>query len=166
MVASALAAFGVGLVVKNGLGEGSVYGDALALAMTVFMAAAIVIVRRATVTIPMVPAACLSALLSCFVSLPFAAPMSATPIDLGYLVIFGASNMGLGLILFTSGARLIPAAQTALIGVLDAPLAPIWVWLAFGEVPKLSTIVGGSVVLFAVVGHILYETKKLEPHAC
>ena len=72
----------------------------------------------------MLPAACLSALLSSLVSLPFAAPWSASPLELVDLALFGISNMGLGLILFMIGARLIPATQTALIGALDAPLAP------------------------------------------
>jgi drug/metabolite transporter (DMT)-like permease len=136
LIASALAICGIALTVANGLGEGSLTGDVLAFAMTLLMATMIVALRQSQAAVPMVPAACLSALLSSVVSLPFAAPLSVNPVELFHLALFGISNMGLGLILFMIGARLIPAAQTALIGALDAPLAPIWVWLAFGETPS------------------------------
>ena len=159
LLASALAIGGIALTLTNGLGEGHVGGDALALLMTLLMAAMIVMLRRSGTSVPMVPAACLSALLSSLVSLPFAAPLSASPADLLWLALFGATNMGFGLILFVTGARLIPAAQTALIGALDAPLAPIWVWLAFGETPKATTLAGGGMVLAAVLGHILCESR-------
>ncbi|HWK43216.1 MAG TPA: DMT family transporter [Stellaceae bacterium] len=167
LVASAFALCGVALTVINGFGEGDIGGDVLALCMTLLMAIMIVAVRRTKIPVPMLPAACLSALLSCLISLPFASPLSASPVDLFNLVLFGISNMVLGLILFMIGARLIPAAQTALIGALDAPLAPIWVWLAFGETPKLTTAIGGGVVLLSVLGHILYENKRsrgMPPH--
>jgi hypothetical protein len=42
---------------------------------------------------------------------------------------------GLGLLLFTAGVRLIPAVDAGLITVLEVILAPVWVWLAFGEDP-------------------------------
>jgi len=160
LIACVFAVFGVGLTVLNGLGEGGFLGDMLAFAMTLFMATLIVMVRRTKAAVPMVPAACFSSLLSSIVSLPFAAPLSASPVELFHLALFGITNMGLGLILFMIGARLIPAAQTALIGALDAPLAPIWVWLAFGETPKTTTMIGGGVVLAAVIGHILHENGK------
>jgi len=128
-IASAVAGCGVILTLTNGMGEGSVFGDGLAVAMTMFMAAMIVMVRRAQATIDMIPAACLSALLTSVVSLPFASPTSVTEIELFHLLLFGLSNMGFGLILFTLGARHIASAQTALIGALDAPLSPIWAGL-------------------------------------
>jgi drug/metabolite transporter (DMT)-like permease len=96
--------------------------------------------------------------LSSLVSFPFASPASVTHIEVFHLFLFGMSNMGLGLILFTLGARYIPSAQAALIGALDTPLSPIWVWLAFAEVPKATTLAGGIIVLGAVLGHILSDS--------
>jgi drug/metabolite transporter (DMT)-like permease len=125
--------------------------------------AVMIIISRRNSAIPMVPAAGLSSLLTALVSLPFASPLAASPLDLVYLALFGITNMGLGLILFTLGARLIPAAETALIGALDAPLAPIWVWLAFGEVPRVVTVAGGTIVLVAVLGHMLIENNRRSP---
>lgn len=159
LLASMVALAGVALTVGGGIGEGSLAGDGLAVVMTLGMAAMIVLARSAPGTIPMVPAACLSAALTALVSLPLASPASVGLLDLGYLALFGITNMGLGLIFFTIGARMIPAVQTALIGALDAPLAPVWVWLAFGETPRATTILGGTVVLAAVLTHIWWESR-------
>jgi drug/metabolite transporter (DMT)-like permease len=158
-LASALAFVGV-LVTLGGSGFGTnLWGDLLAFTMTVAVAVAMVLCRRHR-DIPMVPAAALSILFGSIVSLPWAAPAAAEPTDLAYLALFGLFQMTLGLTLFTIGAPLIPAAHTALIGALEAPLAPLWVWIAFGELPPRLVFVGGAIVMLAVVGHILIENRR------
>ena len=61
------------------------------------------------------------------------------------------TQIGLGLIFLTIGARLIPAAEVALITLLEIVLGPLWVWIALGEQPSATTLVGGGIVLAAVV---------------
>ena len=78
------------------------------------------------------------------VSAPFASPWAASVSGLVYLFGFGFSQMTLGLTLFTIGSGLIPAVANALIGALEAPRGPLWVWLAFGELPAATTFVGGT----------------------
>jgi len=68
---------------------------------------------------------------------------------------FGLAIFGVGLPLFALGARRLPPIDTALIGSLEAPLAPLWVWLAFGETPSASTLIGGSIVFAAVGIHLV-----------
>ena len=53
--------------------------------------------------------------------------------------------------LLTFGMRRVGATEGALIGLLDTPLAPFWVWLAFNEAPPLASLAGGGVVLAAVL---------------
>ncbi len=74
--------------------------------------------------------------------------------DLVNLALFGLVNSALGLVLFTLGSRLLPAIETGLIGSLDAPLAPIWVWLAFAETPTRISLIGGFIVFVAVAAHM------------
>lgn len=151
---SSLAAL-VGVAVMVGLSTaGTWFGDLLAFGMTVAMAIIMVIARRFP-GIPVMPAACLSALLSGLACWPFGAPLVVTGHDLLLLVLFGLVNSALGLALFTLGARLLPAIETALIGSLDAPLAPLWVWLAFNETPSAGTLVGGAIVFGAVALHLV-----------
>jgi drug/metabolite transporter (DMT)-like permease len=75
-------------------------------------------------------------------------------LDYGLLFAFGALNLGLGLALFATGARLVPAALTALIGTLEPVSGPIWVWLIHSEVPTTRTLAGGMIVFTALVAHL------------
>ena len=162
LAASAVAFAGVGLTVFNGLHEGNPLGDVLAVVMTLLMGVMIVIARRSR-GIPMIPAAGGAALIATLIALPLASPWDVTAPDLLYLALFGISNMGLGLILVTAGSKLIPAVETALIGSLEAPLAPLWVWLAFGETPIATTLIGGALVMAAVVGHVVVAARRPPP---
>jgi drug/metabolite transporter (DMT)-like permease len=93
---------------------------------------------------------------------PFGEPLAVSAHELLLLILFGLVNSAIGLALFTLGARLLPPIETALIGSLDAPLAPLWVWLAFKEVPGVSTLAGGLIVFAAVAIHIVVEARKQE----
>lgn len=162
-LASAVAFLGVVVMMRGSTSVGSRWGDALAVVANMAFATAVVVMRQHR-GILMVPAACLAALLGTIVSMPFASPWATSVTDLGYLVLFGFVQMTLGLTLFTIGSRLIPAVATALIGALDAPLGPWWVWLAFGEVPAAVTFLGGVLVLSAVLGHIVAEARPKATH--
>ncbi len=159
LLASAVAFAGIVIVMAGGAGEGALSGDLVAVVMTLLMAVMIVISRRHR-DIPMVPAGCLSAVIAAVIALPFAHPLAVDERDLALLAVFGATNMGLGLILFTIGSKYLPAAETALISALEAPLGPFWVWLAFGETPLPATIVGGALVMAAVLAHVLLSTRR------
>ena len=68
-----------------------------------------------------------------------------------WLALLGIGQVGLGLALLTVGARLIPAAQVGLITLLEVVLGPVWVWLALNERPSTATLVGGVIVIIAIV---------------
>ena len=70
--------------------------------------------------------------------------------ELATLAAFGGLQMAGGMILFTYGARLIPAAEGALLSIIESIGAPIWVFFFFGEDPGIRAIVGGYIVLSAV----------------
>lgn len=118
------------------------------------------VIARRYRNIPIMPAACLSALLSGLVCWPLGDPLAITSHELLILVLFGIVNSAVGLALFTLGARHLPAIETALIGSLDAPLAPLWVWLAFNETPGASTIMGALIVFAAVCVHLIAGTLR------
>jgi drug/metabolite transporter (DMT)-like permease len=158
LIASSAALLGVGIMVGTG-GEGSLFGDCLAVGMTLAMAAMMVIARQFR-HVPAMRAAALSALLSGLVAWPFGHPLAPSGSDFVLLALFGLVNSALGLALFTQGARLLSPVETALLGSLDAPLAPLWVWLAFGETPRPGTILGGLVVFLAVVSHIAADARR------
>jgi drug/metabolite transporter (DMT)-like permease len=159
IAASLIALVGVAVMVGLSGGEGSLAGDFLALLMTLGMAVMMVISRRHR-DIPILAAACLSAILSSAACWPFAVHAIPPAEILFQLAMFGLVNSAIGIALFTLGARLIPAVETALIGALDAPLAPVWVWLAFSETPGRSTIIGGILVFGAVLANVCFGARS------
>jgi drug/metabolite transporter (DMT)-like permease len=150
---SGLALLGVALMMGFS-GNGAVLGDVLAFGMTFSMAMSTVVARHFQ-GIPILATSALSSLLCGLMCWPLGTPLAVGPRDLGILALFGIVNFAIGLPLFTFGARLLPAIETALIGALDAPLAPLWVWLVFGETPSAATLLGGGIVFCAVAMHLV-----------
>jgi drug/metabolite transporter (DMT)-like permease len=72
---------------------------------------------------------------------------------------FGFFQVALGLTLFVLGSRLLPSGQASLIATLETPLMPFWVWLAFQEVPASRTLVGGALVMGAVLADIIADIR-------
>jgi drug/metabolite transporter (DMT)-like permease len=80
--------------------------------------------------------------------------------NFGLTFIMGAVQLTLGLILFTIGSRSVPAAQLALIALVEPTLSPLWAWLASGELPPIWTFIGGAVIVAAIVIQALFATRK------
>lgn len=147
--AMAIALLGVALMV-GGTGSGGVVGVGASFLMTLAFAATIVITRHKR-EVSMAPAICLSQLLVFAAFAPLANASTVTGRDLALLVALGVGQMGLGLAFLTAGARLIPAAEVALITLLEIVLGPLWVWIGYAEEPGPATLAGGAVVIVAVL---------------
>ena len=148
-VAMVIAFAGVGLML-GAPGAGNLTGDLLALMMAFSFALALVITRHRR-DVSMAPATCLSQIMLLAVFLPLSDFGDIGGGDLAALAALGAGQIGLGLALLTIGARLISAAQVALISLLEVVLGPLWVWMAYGETPGAATLLGGAVVVIAIV---------------
>jgi drug/metabolite transporter (DMT)-like permease len=149
VVAMAVALAGVTLML-GAPGEGSLAGDGLSLAAALGFAAMIVITRWRH-DVSMAPATCLAQVILVAAFLPFASPGEISGGDSVWLAALGIGQIGLGFALLTVGARLIPAAQVGLITLLEVVLGPVWVWLALDERPSTLTLVGGAIVIVAIV---------------
>jgi drug/metabolite transporter (DMT)-like permease len=157
IVASAVALLGVAVMVGIS-SDGHWTGDSLAAVMALTMAVMILISRKHR-DIPALQATCIASALSAFLVLPFMHFKVLSNLEIATLLGFAIATQVLGFGLFTLGASRLPPTQTALITALEAPLAPLWVWLLLSEVPTISTIVGGALVVVAVVGHVLWEGR-------
>lgn len=157
--ASVLAMLGTIVLMTGSLGNGNLKGDVYALCMTICMALMIVAVRWGRAN-SMVATAGLSALASAIVTLPFADFRTVSAPEIWLLVLFGVTQLGLGILFLTLGARHVSASQSTLIGALDVPLAPLWVWFAFGAIPPSLTFVGGAIVLCAVFGSLILQPSE------
>ncbi len=109
-----------------------------------------VVLARARPDVPTTEATVLALLIVGTTTASFA-QMSLPGWQMAVMALFGSLQMGLGLILFTTGVRLIPAADAGLLSVLETVLAPIAVWAVFGENPGTNTLLGGTIIVGAVV---------------
>lgn len=145
-----MALAGAVVMVSDSYSRGTVAGDLLAIATSASFAIATVLVRRHP-EIPMAPAAALATALTTLIALPLADPLGTTARDLGLLAFFGIGQFAAGFLLFMAGARLIPAAESSLIGMLEIVLGPLWVWLVLSERPPAASLVGGAIVFAAAL---------------
>jgi len=162
-IAMAIAVAGVAVMV-GGPGRPSLLGQGLSLVVSVSFAATLVITRHRR-DVSMAPATCLSQLLVLAVAAPFAAPAQAGTLDITLLATLGLTQIGLGFVFLTIGGRLIPAGEVALITLLEIVLGPLWVWTFLGERPSTATLVGGAIVLGAVLLEARTEPASAQPSA-
>ena len=141
----------------GGPGSPSATGLVLSFVMTLSFAGALVATRHHR-EVSMAPATCLSQLLVLACAGPFASPSTIGARDVVLLATLGVAQIGLGFVLLTIGARLIPAGEVALITLLEIVLGPLWVWLVLSEHPSTATLVGGAVVL----GAVLFESANAD----
>jgi drug/metabolite transporter (DMT)-like permease len=156
--AMAVAVAGV-VVMVGGPDRPSAAGTTLALLTTTSFAALIVVTRHRR-DVSMAPATCLSQVLVLVLFAPFASTGAVGSLDVTLLATLGVCQIGLGFVFLTMGARLIPAGEVALITMLEIVLGPLWVWAALSERPGTATLVGGVIVLGAV---LVEATSDPEP---
>lgn len=168
VAAMLVALVGVGIAVSDqGGAEGDLLGIVLSLVIMVAFALATVLVRRFS-HVRMTPATCLSAFWLVAVGGTMGTPGSVGGTDLALLFLFGACQLGIGFILFTNGARLIPAGEAILLSLLETVLGPIWVWVwpTLHEYPGDYALAGGALVIGAVIWNTISEmgeTKRIAP---
>ena len=165
LAAMALSLAGVGFMFADGLTAGTLAGNFLAPAACLCYSATLVALRKGR-DVDMLPAVCLAGLLGTAVSGAVALGVSdgglaVSPRDLGLAIALGVFQLGFQYILLTIGTRQVPAAEVALVGRPSLMLAPLWVWLVVDEVPGDLTLIGGAIVLAAILGHGLAARRRL-----
>lgn len=158
-IAMLVALFGVWQMVSGGDSGGDTLGIALSCVIAVAIGLATVMVRRYH-AIRMTPAMCLATAIIMTVGFVMREPVPVAVNDVGLLFLFGAIQLAIGLIWFSTGARLIPAGEAALLGLLECVLGPLWVWVFLGEDPGAQALIGGLLTLAAVAGNTLYDMAR------
>mgnify|MGYP002621249950 FL=1 len=152
---------GVAVMVSGSVAGGaSLVGDGLGLGIVLAFSIATVLMRRFS-HVRMTPATFIGVVIAGTLAASQAGTLAVSPADMGFMFVFGAVNLGLGLALFATGARLIAPAYTALLATFETLLGPVWVWLIHGEVPATMTFVGGAIVFAALLAHIGLEVRRM-----
>lgn len=160
--AIALAVFGMYLMVREGLALGALAGNIAALLSAVGFGAFSVALRWGKVG-EMLPVSMLGGVFSVLVAGAILAargePVVASAWDMGVSLTIGALILALGMVMYTLGSKVIPAAELTLLSLIEVLLGPLWVFLALGETASTATFVGGGVLLVAVALNAVMGTR-------
>ena len=156
-----LAISGVFLMVGNSLSPGELSGNLAAFTMPITFAVLIMIVRKFP-TVDMVPAQFVAGISSCLIGFILSNKLMISPHDIFLGFLAGFFRVGFGFIFITIGARSTPSAMVGIIMLSESVLGPIWAFLFVSERPSMFGLIGGSIILFAVLlqFYSLLSSKK------
>ncbi len=140
---------GIGVMFSGDAGEGSLYGNLLAFTIALAIALQTLVARKFR-HVQMEPAVLVAALVAGFAALPMALPFTASGHDVAMMAAFGVVQLAVPLTLYFYAARYISAPTLIFVVLIDAVLAPIWVWLGFDEVPTRLAFIGAVLILVSV----------------
>jgi len=143
---------GMAFMFASGLGSG-LAGTLIAFAVPVAAAVNVVTLRKWGRAADLIPSVLIGGALAALVTLPFALPFAATPHDLALLAGLGLFQLAVPCTMLVVASRVLPAAEVALLSLLEAVLGPIWAWLGVGETPGAATLIGGGIVLAAIAAN-------------
>ena len=159
LMTMAAAAIGISIMLSEGLGVGSIYGNAMALMTACCFASFAVIVRRNRQT-DMLPTVLVSGLVIMIIA--FFVRIGDLGISLHDLLLcflWGGLLSGIANWTFIVAARHLAAAEVTLIMLLEFALGPAWVWLFVGEEPSRWALFGGTLVIASVAVRALVELR-------
>ena len=154
-----LAMSGVLLMVGNSLSPGELSGNLAAFTMPITFAVLIMIVRKFP-SVDMVPAQFVAGISSCLIGLSLSPTIMISPHDIFLGFLAGFFQIGFGFIFITIGARTTPSAVVGVIMLSESVLGPIWAFLFVSEIPSLYGLIGGAIILFAVLLQFYTLLKK------
>lgn len=158
-IAAAVVVVGLAVVFWGSLSRGDYLGDLMALAAMSMVALRYVLFRAAR-EVDMLPTVVLGGFLAAIVLGPFVDTLDVNAKDLLLLAVMGAILLPAGQIMLVAAPRYIPVPEVGLIVLLEAVLAPIWVWLALGEVPSSETVLGGLLILGTLAVYFALMAKR------
>ena len=159
LISIILAISGVLLMVGNSLSPGELSGNLAAFTMPITFAVLIMIVRKFP-SVDMVPAQFVAGVSSCLIGLSLSPTIMISPHDIFLGFLAGFFQIGFGFIFITIGARTTPSAMVGIIMLSESVLGPIWAFLFVNEIPSLYGLIGGAIILFAVLLQFYTLLKK------
>lgn len=160
LVTMAVMVVGVGMIVAGGLASGHILGDALALLSALSLAAALTTTRASRRDMGFV--SMIGTIIPAVIGFAFVyAGTGSLHIAEPFWIIFsGAVMMPLAFWCLASGPRYLSAPEVGMFYLLETILAPIWVWIIFMETPGIQTLLGGSILILALIGHSIWQMRS------
>ncbi len=135
-------------------------GNLIALCIPIGFGANVVLLRKHRHAIDMMPSVLLAGIFSTLVALPFALPLAVSAADLGLISVMGVLQLAIGLLLMMAAVPYLASAEIGLLSILEIVFGTLSVWLFVGERPSQAALVGGGMVIAAL---IVNEIAGLRP---
>ena len=159
LIAMPVAFTGMFIMVGGGVVAGAALGNLAALITAVCFACFVIILRHAR-TRNMQPCLVVSGVVGAILGLVANSGDVAVSLHDALLCItWGALLTGVGTLVLLFATRYVTGAEATFLMMLEFILGPIWVWLFVGEIPRMTTLIGGTVVL-AAVGWWAYASAR------
>jgi drug/metabolite transporter (DMT)-like permease len=127
------------------------FGMTIAMGVPVAASINVITLKKAGHGVDLIPAVLLGAIFSSLLMLPLVWPSHISLHDLALLATLGVLQLGFPCMLMVRASKNLSAPEISLLGLLEVLLGPIWAWLGAGEVPAQATLIGGAIVLAALV---------------
>jgi drug/metabolite transporter (DMT)-like permease len=142
-------------------GAGVWLGMIVAFGVPVASAINLVTLKKTGAHVDLAPAVLIGALISCAITLPLSMPFAASAKDVLLLAILGVFQLGIPCVMMVRASAHLSAPEVALLGLLEVLMGPLWSWLGAGEVPPGTTLLGGAIVLAALVANEVVPRQKV-----
>ena len=146
---------GILIIVWDSIGSGNLFGDLMAAFSALIIAAAITISRHSGEDMGF------TSLVGVILPFAVAAYMlsgGGFRIDEPWWIIFnGAVITPLAVYCLATGPRFLTGPEVAMFYLLETVLAPVWMWLIFTETPSRNSLIGGAILIAALVAHSVWQ---------
>jgi drug/metabolite transporter (DMT)-like permease len=126
-------------------------GMMIAFGVPVAAAVNLINIKKSGGAVDLAPAVLIGAIISCAVTLPLSLPFAASLKDVLLLAILGVFQLAIPCVLLIRAAKYLSAPETALLGMLEVIMGPLWTWLFASETPSTNTLIGAAIVIGALV---------------
>jgi DME family drug/metabolite transporter len=162
-LAMLFAIVGIAIMVVNGFATGRMVGNLSALLSAAGFAAFSIALRWGKLE-DMLPAVFLAGIFSLLTAglvcgtndFGFSVPRN----DIIIAVLLGVFQVGLGLVVYTIGSRVVPAGELVLLSMTEVLLGPLWVWIFVGETAGFYTLLGGAILMLAIAGNAISGLRR------
>ena len=159
LISIILAISGIILMVGSTLSPGQMHGNMAAFIMPISFAILILIIRKYP-NVDMVPLQLIAGICAMIIGYAMSGKINISLHDIFLGFLAGFFQLGFGFIFITIGARTTPSAIVGIVMLTESILGPFWAWLFINENPPYSVLIGGCIVISAVLLQFLSVFKK------
>jgi len=136
------------------------FGNIIAFIMPISFAILVIVIRKYP-NVDMMPAQFVAGIIAAIIGLFIAGNLSISLHDLFLAFLAGFFQIGFGFILITIGSQTTPAAVVGVLMLTESIFGPLWAWLFINEVPPISVLVGGSIIVFSILLQSFFSRKTI-----